>query len=159
MFSRTFEYKGYDGQDKKDTYYFDLNEAELYELNLSSIYGFTGQMERLLKEENTGAIVEMFKNIILGSVGEISPDGRRFLKNEKIREDFHRSKAYSILFVELVKSGEKLSEFLKGAIPEELRAKMEEAEAQQAAEPAAEGEDDDERPALEIVHESKGDRK
>ena len=52
-----------------------------------------------------------------------------------------------------------VGEFLKGAIPEELRAKMEEAEAQQAADPVDEGEEDDERPALEIVHESKGDRK
>lgn len=156
MFSRTFEYKGYDGQDKKDTYYFDLNEAELYEMNLSSIYGFTGQMERLLKAENTGAIVEMFKSIILGAVGEISPDGRRFIKNDQIREDFHRSKAYSILFVELVRSGEKLSEFLKSAIPDELRIKMEEAE---QAGPAKTEDDDDERPALELVPESKGDRK
>ena len=155
MFSRTFEYKGYDGKDKKDTYYFDLNEAELYELNLSSIYGFTGQMERLLKEENTGAIVEMFKSIILGSVGEISPDGRRFIKNDQIREDFHQSKAYSILFVELVRSGEKLSEFLKGAIPEELRARMEEAEAAEKDQEVTE----EDRPVLEVVHESKGDRK
>ena len=148
MFSRTFEYKGYDGQPKKDTYYFDLNEAELYELDLSSIYGFSGMMTRLLKEERTKEIVEMFKGIILGAVGEVSPDGRRFIKNDQIREDFHRSKAYSMLFVELVSSGEKFAEFLKGAIPEEIRQKMEEDEAESLGIPE---EPDANAPALSVV--------
>lgn len=128
MFSRDFEYTGYDGKPKKDTYFFNLNEAELYEIDLSSIHGFTGLMNKLLKEERTKEIVEYFKSIILGSVGVMSPDGRKFIKNEEIKEDFYRSKAYSMLFVELVSSGEKLAEFLKAAIPEDLRKAMEEKE-------------------------------
>lgn len=132
MFSREFEYTGYDGQPKKDTYWFNLSEAELYEIELSSIRGFTGEMTKLMKEERTKEIVEAFKGIILNSVGTISPDGRKFIKNEAIKEDFYRSKAYSQLFVELVSSGEKLAEFLKGAIPEEIRKNMEEKEAEAA---------------------------
>lgn len=128
MFSRDFEYTGYDGKPKKDTYFFNLNEAELYEIDLSSIHGFTGLMNKLMKEERTKEIVEYFKSIILGSVGVMSPDGRKFIKNEEIKEDFYRSKAYSMLFVELVSSGEKLAAFLKAAIPEELRKAMEEKE-------------------------------
>ena len=125
MFSREFEYTGYDGKPKKDTYWFNLTEAELYEIDLSSIHGFTGEMNKLLKEERTKEIVEAFKSIILNAVGVVSADGRKFLKSDEIREDFYRSKAYSQLFVELASSGEKLSEFLKGAIPEEIRQKME----------------------------------
>jgi hypothetical protein len=126
MFSREFEYTGYDGKPKKDTYWFNLTEAELYEIDLSSVRGFTAQMNQLLKEERTKEIVDAFKGIILSAVGVISADGRKFLKSEEIKEDFYRSKAYSILFVELVSSGEKVAEFLKGAIPDEIRAKMEE---------------------------------
>lgn len=128
MFSRDFEYTGYDGKPKKDTYFFNLNEAELYEIDLSSIHGFTGLMNKLMKEERTKEIVEYFKSIILSSVGVVSPDGRKFIKNEEIKEDFYRSKAYSMLFVELVSSGEKLAAFLKAAIPEEIRKAMEEKE-------------------------------
>lgn len=128
MFSRDFEYTGYDGQPKKDTYWFNLTEAELYEIDLSSIRGFTGEMTKLLKEERTKEIVDAFKSIILGAVGSVSADGRKFIKNEEIKEDFYRSKAYSQLFVELVSSGEKLAEFLRAAIPEEIRQKMEEKE-------------------------------
>lgn len=124
MFSKEFEYTGYDGKPKKDTYWFNLSEAELYEIDLSSIRGFTGEMNKLLKEERTKEIVDAFKNIILGAVGVVSADGRKFLKSEEIREDFYRSKAYSQLFVELVSSGEKVAEFLRGAIPEEIRQRM-----------------------------------
>lgn len=132
MFSREFEYTGYDGQPKKDTYWFNLTEAELYEIDLSSIRGFTGEMTKLLKEERTKEIVDSFKGIILGAVGSVSADGRKFIKNEEIKEDFYRSKAYSQLFVELVSSGEKLAEFLRAAIPEEIRQKMEEKEKENA---------------------------
>lgn len=146
MFSREFEYTGYDGKPKKDTYWFNLSEAELYEIDLSSIRGFTGEMNKLLKEERTKEIVEAFKGVILMSVGTISADGRKFLKNEEIREDFYRSKAYSQLFVELVSSGEKLAEFLKCAIPEEVRESMENRE----KESAAEGEKAEEGKVLEL---------
>ena len=129
MFSREFEYTGYDGKPKKDTYWFNLSEAELYEIDLSSIRGFTGEMNKLLKEERTKEIVDAFKNIILGAVGVVSADGRKFLKSEEIKEDFYRSKAYSQLFVELVSSGEKVAEFLRGAIPEEIRKQMDAEEA------------------------------
>ena len=140
MFSRDFEYTGYDGKPKKDTYYFNLTEAELYEIDLSSIRGFTGMMNQLLKEERTKEIVDAFKGIILSAVGTVSADGRKFIKNEEVKEDFYRSKAYSMLFVELVSSGEKVAEFLRGAIPEEIRKAMEEKEAaeQKAAETPAE---------------------
>lgn len=134
MFSREFEYTGYDGKPKKDTYWFNLSEAELYEIDLSSIRGFTGEMNKLLKEERTKEIVDAFKNIILGAVGVVSADGRKFLKSEEIKEDFYRSKAYSQLFVELVSSGEKVAEFLRGAIPEEIRKQMEADEAGENAE-------------------------
>lgn len=124
MISRTFEYTGYDGKPHKDTWWFNLSEAELYKLELGSIGGVNGMMNRLLREDKPGEIVEMFENIILSSVGERSIDGRKFVKNEEIKQDFYQSVGYSKLFMELVSSGEKLAEFLKGVIPNELAAKL-----------------------------------
>ena len=149
MFQREFKYKGYDGQDKKDTYWFNLNEAELFELDLSSIYGFRGQMERLLKAERTKDIVDMFKGIILGAVGEVSPDGRRFIKNQQIRDDFYQSPAYAQLSVESVSDEAKFAEFLRAAIPEDIRKKMEEDEALNASE--SDLAIPEEKPALSVV--------
>ena len=128
MFSRTFEYTGYDGQPHKDTWWFNLSEAELYKLELSNLGGMNGMMNRLLRESKPGEIVEVFESLILSAVGERSVDGRKFIKNQEIRDDFYQSKAYSDLFVELVSSGEKLAEFLKGAIPAEVAAELAKAE-------------------------------
>lgn len=144
MFSRTFEYIGYDGQPHKDTWWFNLSEAELYKLELSNLGGMNGMMNRLLRESKPGEIVEVFENLILSSVGERSVDGRKFIKNEEIRNDFYQSKAYSDLFVELVSSGEKLAAFLKGAIPAEVAEAIEKEEAKKAAEGEA-------KPQLEVV--------
>ena len=137
MFSRTFEYTGYDGQPHKDTWWFNLSEAELYKLELSNLGGMNGMMNKLLRESKPGEIVDLFEKLILSAVGERSVDGRKFLKNEEIRQDFYQSKAYSDLFVELVKSGEKLAEFLRGAIPAEVAEALAKAEKEKEAEEKA----------------------
>lgn len=137
MFSRTFEYTGYDGQTHKDTWWFNLSEAELYKLELSNLGGMNGMMHKLLRESKPGEIVDLFERLILSAVGERSVDGRKFLKNEEIRQDFYQSKAYSDLFVELVKSGDKLAEFLRGAIPAEVAEALAKAEEEKEAEEKA----------------------
>lgn len=140
MFSRTFEFKGYDGQMHKETWWFNLSEAELYEMELGSVGGVNGMMNRMLREEQPDKIVEMFKQIILKAVGERSTDGRRFMKRERpgmpwgeVAEDFRETPAYAQLFTELVQNGEALVNFLKGAIPAEVAEKLNKLEAEKAA--------------------------
>lgn len=137
MFSRTFEYPGYDGKMHKETWWFNLSEDELYKMELTNLGGMNGVMNRLMRQEKPKEIVDMFESIILGSVGERSIDGRKFMKKKRhpgdlwgeVAEDFRETQAYSQLFIELVSSGEKLAEFLKGAIPEEVARKLAEVEA------------------------------
>lgn len=135
MFSKTFEYKGYDGNTHKETWWFNLSESELLKMELGSVGGLNGLMNRMLREEHPDKIVDMFERIILGAVGERSADGRRFLKrNGAVAEDFRETPAYDQLFLELVSSGEALTSFLKGAIPDEVRQNLEKAEAERAKE-------------------------
>lgn len=131
MFSRTFAYKGFDGEMHEDKRWFNLSDAEIAELNLSTVGGINEMINRLLREQKPGEIVNMFKTIILKAVGEKSIDGRRFIKKEipgrpwgEVAEDFKETPAYSQLFVELVSSGEKVKEFLLGCISDESRAKI-----------------------------------
>ena len=141
MFSRTFEYKGYDGQPRKETYWFNLSEDELYKMELGSVGGVNGLMNRMLREEHPEKIVDMFEKIILTSVGERSADGRRFMKKPRpgfpwgeVAEDFRETPAYTQLFMELVSSGEKFAAFLKGAIPAEVAEAIAKKEAEEKAE-------------------------
>lgn len=141
MFSRTFEYKGYDGQPHKETYWFNLSEDELYKLELGSVGGVSGLMNRMLREEHPEKVVDMFERIILTAVGERSADGRRFVKKPRpgfpwgeVAEDFRETPAYTQLFMELVSSGEKFVTFLKGAIPAEVAEAIAKKEAEEQAE-------------------------
>ena len=149
MFSRTFKFIGYDGKEHEETWWFNLSEDELYKMELSNLGGMNGMMNKLLREEKPGELVDMFEKIILGAVGERSVDGRKFMKRRKpgepwgeVAEDFRETPAYAQLFTELVSSGEKLAEFLKGAIPDEVAKALEEAEKAEAA---------NEKPQLEVV--------
>ena len=144
MFSRTFQFKGYDGKDHEETWWFNLSEDELYKMELGNLGGMNGMMNRLLRQEKPGELVDMFERIILGAVGERSVDGRKFMKRRKpgepwgeVAEDFRETPAYAQLFLELVSSGEALAEFLKGAIPEEVAQALEKAEQERLAEEAA----------------------
>lgn len=135
MFSKTFEYKGYDGNTHKETWWFNLSESELMKLELGSVGGLNGMMNRMLRENHPDKIVDMFEKIILGSVGERSADGRRFLKrNGAVAEDFRETPAYDQLFLELISSGDALNSFLRGAIPDEVRMNLEKVEAERAKE-------------------------
>lgn len=144
MLSRTFRFKGYDGKEHEETWWFNLSEDELYRMELTNLGGMNGMMNRLMRQEKPKEIVDMFEEIILGSVGERSLDGRKFMKKKKsptdpwgeVAEDFRETPAYSQLFIELVSDGEKLADFLKGVIPEEVAEKLAKAEAEKAAEAA-----------------------
>lgn len=129
MFSRTFEFEDYNGKKQQETWWFNLTKAELMEMELSAYGGLNEMTKRLVREKKPKEIVKMYKALILGAVGEKSPDGRRFLKNQEIRDDFEQSPAYSELFYEMVTDGEKADKFLRGAIPSELLKALEEQEA------------------------------
>lgn len=120
MLKRTFTYENFDGQEVSDDYYFNLTKAELMELELSAYGGLETMIKRLIEEKNSEQIVQLFKKIILMSVGEKSFDGKRFIKNEEIRNNFYQTEAYSILFCELVSDPDKANEFLRSIIPQSV---------------------------------------
>ena len=158
MFSRTFKFKGYDGKDHEETWWFNLSEDELFKLELGNLGGMNGMMNKLLREEKPGELVDVFERLILGAVGERSVDGRKFVKRCKpgmpwgeVAEDFRETRAYEQLFIELVSSGEKLAEFLRGAIPDEVREALEKYEKEEASKKTGEA------PAkLELVQDVSG---
>lgn len=131
MLKRTFTYTGPDGNEHKDTWYFSLSKADLLKLNMGSFGGLEDLMKRLVREDRPKEIVDMFESMILSSVGEKSPDGRRFIRSKEIQEDFYQTDAYSQLFCELVQSGEKLKEFILSVVPDDVRQQVAAADAAQ----------------------------
>jgi hypothetical protein len=117
VLKKTITYTDFNGEEVSEDFFFHLSKAELVELELSHQGGLSAALEKIVASEDGKSIIAEFKNIILGAYGQKSLDGRRFVKNATIREEFESSEAYSTLFMELVTDAGAASEFINGIIP------------------------------------------
>lgn len=120
MLKKVIKYTDYDGSERTGTYYFNLNKAELMEMQFSIEGGLQQMIEKVIESQDTKRIMEMFKDFILRSYGEKSPDGNRFIKSKELSEAFAQTEAYSELFMELASDEKAATEFFNGIIPAEL---------------------------------------
>lgn len=120
MLKKTITYEDFNGETISEDFFFHLSKAELVELELSHEGGLSEALQKIVDAEDGKAIVAEFKNIILGSYGQKSIDGKRFVKNQALREEFESTEAYSTLFMELVTDADAASEFINGVIPQGL---------------------------------------
>lgn len=122
MITRTFTYEGFDGKMYTDTWYFHLNEAESFKIRARNIEGMDGMLRTLSRTNDGGEIMDLIDAIILNSVGKRSIDGRQFIKNAELRDEFRQTDAYSQLFMELISDADKAAEFMIGIMPAKLAA-------------------------------------
>ncbi len=117
MLKKTIVYKDFDGNERKEDFYFNLSKAEVLEMELGVTGGMTQMINKIIEAQDNKEIVETFKNIILKSYGEKSPDGRRFVKSEELSTAFSQTEAYSKLFMELATDADAAAKFVNGIIP------------------------------------------
>ncbi len=117
MLKKTITYTDYDGNERTEDFYFNLTQAEVMEMELGTTGGMKKMLEKIVSEQDSKRIIESFKDIILRSYGEKSPDGRRFIKSDEIRNAFAQTEAYSILFMELATDSGAASDFVNGIVP------------------------------------------
>lgn len=117
MIKKTITYTDYDGNNRTEDFYFNLTKAEVMEMEMSTDGGLEKMINKIIQTTDTKKIIEIFKSIILKSYGEKSPDGRRFIKNDELREAFSQTEAYSQLFMELATDAKAATDFVNGVIP------------------------------------------
>ena len=117
MLEKKIKYTDLRGHEREDTFMFHLNKSELLKLEMSVPGGFTAKINKMVDKEDAPEIVETFENFILSSYGEISEDGKSFIKNKELTERFKNSEAYSELFMELISNPESAKAFVSGVIP------------------------------------------
>jgi hypothetical protein len=120
VLKKTITYENFNEEEVSEDFFFHLSKAELVELEMSTEGGLSDSLQRIVAEEDTKKIVEEFKRIVLQAYGVKSPDGRRFTKNQQLREEFESTEAYSTLFMELVTNTDAAIEFVNGIIPKGL---------------------------------------
>lgn len=117
MLEKKIKYIDLRGNKREDTFMFHLNKSELLKLEMSVPGGFTAKVNKMVDKEDAPEIVETFENFILSSYGEISEDGKSFIKNKELTDNFKNSEAYSELFMELISNPEAAKAFVSGVIP------------------------------------------
>ena len=128
MLKKSITYTDYNGEKRTEEFLFNLTKAELMEMEMSTTGGLTEMVRRIANTKDVPAMMKIFKQIILKSYGEKSEDGRRFIKSEKLSNEFEQTEAYSELFMELLQDEKKAAAFINGIIPTELAKQVEEAE-------------------------------
>lgn len=124
MLKKTIEYTDYNDVKRKEEHYFNLSEAELMEMQLTTSGGLGEMIQKVVDAQDTPAIVKIFKDIILKSYGEKSADGKRFMKSEELSTAFSQTEAYNTLFMELATDADKASEFINGIVPKDMENRM-----------------------------------
>lgn len=120
MIKKTVTYKDYNGVERTEDFYFNLNKAEVAELEMGTTGGFADMLQKIIDAKDQATIIKVFKDMVLKAYGVKSPDGRRFEKSEKLREEFVQTEAYSDIFMELAFNTAAATAFVKGIIPSDL---------------------------------------
>ena len=120
MLKKTVTYVDYNGVERTEDFYFNLSKAEVAEMELSVQGGFSKMLDEIIASKDNVQIVNLFKQMVLKSYGEKSPDGRRFIKSDEIAQAFAQTEAYSEIFMELALDEKKAADFVNGILPANL---------------------------------------
>ena len=120
MLKREITYEDFDGNKVTDICYFNLTRTEIINLNFGYEGGLEAAVQRLIETKDAKLALAEIQNIILASYGVKSDDGKRFIKNDQLREEFTQSPAYDALFMDLLTGEGAAAIFIKGIIPREF---------------------------------------
>lgn len=121
MIAKTITYEDLFGNKRTEEFYFHLNKTELMDWLLPK-NGVTLDkiMENMAKKQDSKAMVDEVRELIVRSCGRPSADGRRFDKSPEAKADFLETDAFSTLHLELCSDADKCVEFIQGIIPKDM---------------------------------------
>lgn len=120
MFKKTVTYTDYNGVERKEDFFFNLNKAELMEMEMGTTGGYAEMIQKIVNAKDAPSIIRIFKELVLKSYGVKSDDGKRFIKSQELSDAFSQTEAYSQIFMELATDDKAAAEFVNGVVPAEL---------------------------------------
>ena len=120
MLTKTIKYTDYNDVEREETYRFNLSKAELMDMQLTTVGGLDELIKKIIATKDIPSMTKFFKELVLKSYGVKSDDGKRFIKNDQLREEFEQTEAFTELYMELLTNDEAAAAFVKGIIPSDL---------------------------------------
>ena len=119
MLVKKIKFFDYNGEQREEEFLFNLNKAEILNMNLGIEGGLEALLKKLTQTQDVPKAAELFKKIVLASYGEKSADGRRFIKSQELRDNFEQTEAFSELIIWLYSSVDNASAFMNAIVPGE----------------------------------------
>ena len=119
MYKKEIEFEDFNGNKRKESYYFNFGKHELLDLEWRTPGGIENYMKNIMATQDGQKLADMFKWLINESYGVKSPDGRSFLKSKEILDNFRFTPAYEILYILLATDDKAAAEFVNGVFPKE----------------------------------------
>lgn len=121
MYTYKCKYVDFLGKEREEEFKFNMLEAELAEMQLSVNGGMENLIKQIINTKDNARLIKLFKDLVLNAYGEVSADGRRFVKSPELSKAFSETEAYSQLFMSLATDADKGAEFLNGIMPEKFK--------------------------------------
>lgn len=121
MYKWTVKYEDYDGHQRTEDHWFNLNKAEVLQwMTCNGGYTLDKQLMRLYDTNKAKDIIDIFEDLLRRSYGIKSLDGRKFEKSDELYNDFKSTEAYAIIFTELIGDTGKAAAFVNSIVSDKM---------------------------------------
>lgn len=121
MYTKTITYTDFLGKERTETYHFNMTEVELLKwVSQPGGYSQDQVLQSMLAKENNEGLMDLLESLIKTSYGEISLDGKRFIKSKEVQEEFFETNAYPKIFLELATDTNEATKFFNEVFPANL---------------------------------------
>lgn len=120
MLKESITYIDFNGLERTEEFRFNLTKTELTRMETSKSGSLSALLTKIVNAKDMPDILEAIEMLILKSYGEVSADGKRFDKSDKLSEDFSHTAAYDALFEKMITDDQYAYNFILGIMPAEL---------------------------------------
>ena len=132
MIKITKTYNDFDGNERTETAYFNMTKTEFAKMAMDlspEMRETAGNMDTIDQEAAATKVLEIMgekgvfafiEDLLCKAYGERSEDGRRFIKNDKLSEEFSQTILFDEIFMDLMSDDQKASDFINSLIPADM---------------------------------------
>ena len=126
MLKKTITYEDWNGTTRTEDFYFNLTRTECAEIEYGLLPGKTlsESFGTLMADKDMSTIISTIKELLLKAYGVKSEDGRRFIKNQDVRDAFEQNPAFDKIYMELASNAEYAAEFLTSIMPKDMTSEL-----------------------------------
>jgi hypothetical protein len=126
MLKKRIKYEDFNGDEREEDFYFNLNKSELLKWDLSTAGGLETLIKKIIDTKDIAKLLEIFEEIIDKAYGERSADGKQFIKSKELVEAFKQTNAYDNMFMEFMQNPDEYAKFIKAIIPSDIAKELKE---------------------------------